>query len=180
MKEHSCTDNLKQLTPTIKNSSTNDGNRKGHVTHLGKDKNDIGDERKTEENNKIRKTYLFNTQGLLVYKFRKILRENNLHEVSIPGNGYCFLSCIIVTLAEHGINKTLEGLSTKVMVHIRQNRDNFYSSFKIFSKLEDEIENLIECCAKQGNTWMHITTVMLTCKITSKMLLPFLQGCSRP
>ena len=76
IKEHSCTDNLKQLTPTTESSSTNDGNRKGHVTHSGKDKNDFGDERKTEENNEIRKTYLSNTQGLTVYKFRKLLREN--------------------------------------------------------------------------------------------------------
>ena len=36
MKEHSCTDNLKQLTPTTESSCTNDGNRKGHVTHSGK------------------------------------------------------------------------------------------------------------------------------------------------
>ena len=51
-------------------------------------------------------------------------------------------------LAEHGINKTLEVLRTEVMVHIRQSRGDFYSSFKNFSKLEEEIENLIECCAR--------------------------------
>ena len=45
MKEHSCTDNLKQLTPTAQSSSTNDGNRKGHVRHL----NDFFDEREAEE-----------------------------------------------------------------------------------------------------------------------------------
>ena len=112
MKEHSCTDNFKQLIPITESSSANDGNRKGHATHSGKDKNDDGDERKTEENNEIRKTYLSNTQGLMVYKFRRLLRENNFHEVSIHGNGHCFLSCIIITLAEHGINKTLEVLST--------------------------------------------------------------------
>ena len=86
MKEHSCTDNLKQLTPTAQSSSTNDGNRKGHVPHL----NDFFDEREAEEKNNIRKTYLSNTQGLTLYKFRKLLRENNLHEVSVHGNRYCF------------------------------------------------------------------------------------------
>ena len=55
MKEHSCTD---------------------------KEKNDFFDEREAEEKNNIRKTYLSNTQGLTLYKFRKLLRENNLHEVS--------------------------------------------------------------------------------------------------
>ena len=63
MKEHSCTD---------------------------KEKNDFFDEREAEEKNNIRKTYLSNTQGLTLYKFRKLLRENNLHEVSVCGNGYCF------------------------------------------------------------------------------------------
>ena len=118
MKEHSCTD---------------------------KDKNDIFDEREAEEKNNIRKTYLSNTQGLTLYKFRKLLRENNLHEVSVCGNGYCFLSCIVITPA---INKTLEILSTEVMTHIMENKDNFYSSFEMVSKSEDEKENLIECCAR--------------------------------
>ena len=106
MKEHSCTD---------------------------KETNDFFDEREAEEKNNIRKTYLSNTQGLTLYKFRKLLRENNLHEVSVHGNG--FLSCIIITLAEHGINKTLEILSTEVMTHIMENKDDFYSSFEKVSKL---------------------------------------------
>ena len=75
------------------------------------------DEREAEEKNNIRKTYLSNTQGLTLYKFRKLLRENNLHEVLVHGNGYCFYR-IIITLAGHGINKTLEILSTEVMTHI--------------------------------------------------------------
>ena len=45
MKEHSCTNNLKLLTPTAQSSSTNDGNRKGHVPLS----NDIFDEREAEE-----------------------------------------------------------------------------------------------------------------------------------
>ena len=113
-----------------------------------KEKNDFFDEREAEEKNNIRKTYLSNTQGLMLYKFRKLLRENNLHEVLVHGNGYCFLSCIIITLAEHSINKTLEILSTEVMTHIMENKDDFYSSFEKVSKLEDEKENLIECCAR--------------------------------
>ena len=49
---------------------------------------------------------------------------------------------------EHGIKKTLEVLSTEVMSHIRENKDDFYSSFKSVSKSENESENLIECCAR--------------------------------
>ena len=111
MKEHSCTD---------------------------KEKNNFFDEREAEEKNNIRKTYLSNTQGLTLYKFRKLLRENNLHEVSVCGNGCCFLSCIIITLAEHGINKTLDILSAEVMTHIMENKDNFYSSFEKVSKSKEK------------------------------------------
>ena len=67
-----------------------------------------------------------------LYKFRKLPRENNLHEVLVRGNGYCFLSCIIITLAEHGINKTLEILSTEVMTHIIENKDDFIPVLKMF------------------------------------------------
>ena len=128
VKEHSCTD---------------------------KEKNDFFDEREAEEKNNIRKIYLSNTRGLTLYKFRKLLRENNLHEVLVCGNGYCFLSCIIITLAEYGINKTLEILSTEVMTHIMENKDGSYSSFEKVSKLEYEKENLIQCCARyfQGATY---------------------------
>ena len=66
----------------------------------------------------------------------------------VCGNGYCFLFCIIITLAEHGLIKTLEVLSTEMMALIMENKDDFYSSFKNVSKLEDEKENLIECCAR--------------------------------
>ena len=61
----------------------------------------------------------------------------------------------MITLAEHGINKTLEILSTEVMTHIMENKDDFYSSFKNVSKSEDEKENLIECCTRyfQGATY---------------------------
>ena len=119
MKKHGCTD--KQLTPTAtQSSSSKDPN------------NDSLEEREAKEKNNIRKTYLSNTKGLMLYKFRRLLRENNLHKVLVHGNGYCFLFCIIIALAEHGIKKTLEVLSTEVMSHIREN----------------ESKNLIECCAR--------------------------------
>ena len=34
------------------------------------------------------------------------------------------------------------------MVHIMENKDDFYSSFENVSKSEDEKENLMECCAR--------------------------------
>ena len=135
MKKHTCTD--KQLTLAAARSSSS------------KDLNDDSlEEREANEKNNIRKTYLSNTKGLMLYKFRRLLRENDLHEVLVRGNGYCFSSCIIIALAEHGIKKTLEVLSTEVMSHIRENKDDFYSSFESVAQLENESENLIECCAR--------------------------------
>ena len=134
MKKHACTD--KQLTPAATQSSST------------KDPSDDSlEEREANEKN-IRKTYLSNTKGLTLYKFRRLLRENDLHEVLVCGNGYCFLSCITIALAEHGIKETLEVLSTEVMSNIRENKDDFYSSFESVSKSENESENLIECCAR--------------------------------
>ena len=41
------------------------------------------------------------------------------------------------------------------MSHIRENKDDFYSSFESVSKSENKSENLIECCARyfQGATY---------------------------
>ena len=92
-----------------------------------------------------------------------LIRENDLQEVSVPGNGYCFISCIIITLAELVINKTLEVLSAEVMAHIRQHKEDFYSNFQVLSKSEDEVENLIECCAKYFEGGAYFTNSVDVC-----------------
>ena len=77
MKKHACTD--KQLTPAATQSSSS------------KDPNDDSlEEREANEKHNIRQTYLSKTKGLTLYKFRRLLRENDLHEVLVRGNGYCF------------------------------------------------------------------------------------------
>ena len=44
-----------------------------------------------EEDNIVRRTFMLHQKGLLTcYKFSKLMRENNFHEVVLPGNGYCF------------------------------------------------------------------------------------------
>ena len=119
------------MTLAAAQSSSSKGENGTTQSSSSKDpNNDSLEEREANEKNNIRKTYLSNTKGLTLYKFRTLLRENDLHEVLVHGNGYCFLSCIIIALAEHGIKKTLEVLSTEVMSHIRKNKDDFYSSFE--------------------------------------------------
>lgn len=156
VKAHSCTD-MKQSTPVTGSSSTND-------PPYSKDINGI-DQKISQENNNIRKTFLSNPHGLSLYKFRRLIRDNDLHEVSVRGNGYCFISCIIITLAEYGINKTLEVLSTEVMAHIRQHKEEFYSGFQGVSKSgnKDEVENLIECCARYFQDAAYFTDSVDVC-----------------
>ena len=97
------------------------------------------DERIAQEKNEIRKTYIYNPHGLTPYKFRKLIRENDLQEVSVCGNGYCFISCIIITLAELGINKTLKVLSAEVMAPIREHKEDFYSNFQVLSNRKTKL-----------------------------------------
>ena len=90
--------------------------------------NKSGDAR-FEEDNIIRKTFMLSTKGLLTcYKFNKLLRDNNFHEVIVPGNGYCCISALLITLAEQGVNKEMAVLAHEVMTEIR-NHTRFYQDF---------------------------------------------------
>ena len=72
-----------------------------------------------EEDNIVRRTFMLNQKGLLTcYKFSKLMQENNFHEVVLPGNGYCYISAILITLAEQGVNKEMAILAHKVMTEI--------------------------------------------------------------
>ena len=89
MKKHACTD--KQLTLAAAQSSSSKGENGTAQNSSSKDPNDDSlEEREANEKNNIRKTYLSNTKGLTLYKFRRLLRENDLHEVLVRGNGYYF------------------------------------------------------------------------------------------
>ena len=63
------------------------------------------------ETNPLRNAFTGSKRGLPVAKFNKLIHENKLHEVVIPGNGYCFISSSLIALAEAGINKMMEVLS---------------------------------------------------------------------
>ena len=54
-----------------------------------------------------------------VYRFNKMLRSNSLHEVKIPGNGFCFLSALLVTLGERGIETDFNNVCLQVMNELR-------------------------------------------------------------
>ena len=54
----------------------------------------------------------------------------------IPGNGFCFISGLLITLAEQGVNKEMAVLAHEVMTEIR-NHVRFYRQFDDSSSEED-------------------------------------------
>ena len=70
------------------------------------------------ETNPLMNAFTGSKRGLSVAKFNKLICKNKLHEVIIPGNGYCFFLALLITLAEAGINKMMEVLSVEVMTEI--------------------------------------------------------------
>ena len=73
-----------------------------------------------EKDNTVRRTFMLSQKGLLMcYKFSKLMQKNNFHEVVLPGNGYCYISAILITLVEQGVNKEMAVLAHKVMTEIR-------------------------------------------------------------
>ena len=69
-------------------------------------------------------------------KYSKLMRQNNFHEVVIPGNGFCFISALLITLAEQGLDKEMAVLAHDVMSEIR-NHIRFYREFGDSSSKED-------------------------------------------
>ena len=74
-------------------------------------------------------------------KFKQLLAANNLVEVIVPGNGFCFLSTLLVTLDECGTNKDMNNLSIEVMNEIRNNME----MYKEILPMESE-QNIFKAC----------------------------------
>ena len=55
---------------------------------------------------------------------KKPMNQLDLVEVEVPGNGFCFISSLLVALAEQGINKNYDILSINIM----NERDRYYES----------------------------------------------------
>ena len=61
--------------------------------------------------------------------------------VTVPGNGFCFISCVLVTLAEQGINKSLDVLSVEIMIEIT----NHLAHYKQYGNKKDMTMFLVKC-----------------------------------
>ena len=114
--------------------------------------NEKGTRPAPETDTDIKSTFASNLRGLTVHQFDNLIKNNGMKLVTVPGNGFCFLSCILVTLAEQGINKSLEGLSVEIMHEITEN----VSHYEQYGNKED-MGNLIEKCADyfQRGCYVH-------------------------
>ena len=90
-----------------------------HSENCKHDKKDGDESTAIEEGNMIRETFLSSPKGLVTSsKYSKLMRQNNFHEVVIPGNGFCFISALLITLAEQGIDKEMAVLAHDGMSEI--------------------------------------------------------------
>ena len=70
-------------------------------------------------NHPIRILFRESNNVLTVTRFNKMKREEKLKEIETPGNGYCFVSSLIVALAEAGVNKSFEYLIKEIMNEVK-------------------------------------------------------------
>ena len=86
-------------------------------------------------------------KGLSHVKFRKLLQTNNLVKVIVSGNGFCFLSTLLIALGEQGINTDMSSISIEVMNGIKSNI-KLYKEVLPFNS-EEEILNTCEAFFQQ-------------------------------
>ena len=59
----------------------------------------------------------------------------------MPGNGFCFISCVLVTLAEQEINNSLDVLRVEIMIEIT----NHLAHYKQYGNKKDMTTFLVKC-----------------------------------
>ena len=89
----------------------------------------------------IKSTFASNPKGLSLSQFDKLFKRNGMKLVTVPGNGFCFISCVLVTLTEKGINKSLDVLSVEIMIEIT----NHLAHYKQYGNKKDMTTFLAKC-----------------------------------
>ena len=90
----------------------------------------------------IKSTFASNPKGYKsLSQFDKLFKRNGMKLVTVPGNGFCFISCVLVTLAEKGINKSLNVLSVEIMIEIT----NHLAHYKQYGNKKNMTMFLAKC-----------------------------------
>lgn len=77
------------------------------------------------EDNPIRCKFNNCNNTLTFSQFKTLLNKNKLREVEVPGNGFCFISSLLIALAEQGVNKSFEFLVMEIMNEIRTHSKHY-------------------------------------------------------
>ena len=89
----------------------------------------------------IKSTFASNPKGLSLSQFDKLFKRNGMKLFTVPGNGFCFISCVLVTPTEQGINKSLDVLSVEIMIEIT----NHLAHYKQYGNKKDMTTFLAKC-----------------------------------
>ena len=89
----------------------------------------------------IKSTFTSNQKGITLSQFDKLFKRNGMKLVTVPGNGFSFISCVLVTLAKQGINKSLDVLSVEIMIEIT----NHLGHYKQYGNKKDMTTFLAKC-----------------------------------
>ena len=87
------------------------------------------------------------------YLFKRKFKDLDLQQVDIPGDGYCFLSSILIVLGEKGVTKTFKQLSIEISEELHDNLHT-YCEF-----LSDEERNMLLVAANFFQAGVYNTNV---------------------
>ena len=110
------------------------------------------------ESNPLRNTFTGSKRELSVAKFNKLIHENKLCKVVIPGNGYCFISSLLITLAEAVINKMMEVSSVEVMNDIIKHICHYRQFDSELSTSSNE--QFLEACSNYFHRGLHSNEIV--------------------
>ena len=71
------------------------------------------------------------------------MQSNKMKEVKVQGNGICFISCLLITLEEKGIHKTLDILCVEIMIEIN-NHLKHYQMFQTQRNSEEFVQKCLD------------------------------------
>ena len=86
-----------------------------------------------------------------ISKFNEKIDEMELIKIDIPGNGFCFVSSVLITLREQGVETDYHQLSHEVLHELRINYKEFYKDFVTKKMTEPEFLNRCVDFLQSGN-----------------------------
>ena len=87
-----------------------------------------------------------NNNSITAQKFNAMKKKEKLKEVEIPGNGFCFVSSLLVALAEQGLYKSYENLVREIMNEVEFHSKAYRWTDGSNESVVVEEENVLKAC----------------------------------